>query len=63
MNDSKTRRLPAGERLAVVVEQMIGLSQLEDWTGGVEPMAERDLGLPDDGPVAGDEDRNRARTA
>ncbi|NBW07441.1 MAG: response regulator [Caulobacteraceae bacterium] len=50
----------AGERLATVVEQMIGLSQHDDWTGGVEPAAEREPGLADAGAPMTDEDEGRA---
>lgn len=50
----------AGERLATVVEQMIGLSQCEDWTGGMEPTGTRDRGTSEDDPVAANEDDGRA---
>ncbi len=50
----------AGERLATVVEQMIGLSQHDDWTGGVEPVAGYEPGLADDDAPAVDEDEGRA---
>jgi len=50
----------AGERLATVVEQMIGLSQLEDWNGGVEPTADSAPGDVEESPIAADEDEGRA---
>jgi len=50
----------AGERLATVVEQMIGLSQHDDWTGDVEPSVGLEPGLSDDDAVAADDDEGRA---
>ncbi|QTC91661.1 response regulator [Brevundimonas goettingensis] len=57
--DHASRIHAAGERLSTVVEQMIALSQHEDWTGGTEPVAGQ-AGLPADAAPAADEDGGRA---
>lgn len=50
----------AGERLADVVEQMIGLSQRDDWIGGDAPQPAAEADPRDVAPVPGDDGEERA---
>lgn len=58
--DHAARIHSAGERLASVVEQMIGLSQQDDWTGNTVPEVAQDAGSSPMGREVADEDEGRA---